>query len=178
MTPDRGWRLPSTAAKTGPVSVRDVFSSPESVNQTAARVVAAGVAVMAWSVALFDLRWLVPFLAYGFVARVVAGPRFSPLALFATRVAAPRLPGRPVPGPPKRFAQSIGAVLSVSALAALAAGTQAVAAVLIGAIAVAATLEAAFGFCVGCQIFAALMRAGVIPDHVCEACANLTRQPA
>jgi len=158
--------------------LRNVFSFPVLVNETAARVVAAGVATMAWSVVLFDLRWLVPLLAYGFVARVLAGPRFSPLGLFATRVAAPRLPGRPVPGPPKRFAQSIGAILSVSALAALAAGSPGVAAVLTGAIAVAATLEAAFGFCVGCQIFSVLMRAGVIPERVCEACANLSQQPA
>lgn len=155
-----------------------MFSFPELVNETAARVVAAGVAVMAWSVTLFDLRWLVPLLAYGFVARVLAGPTLSPLALFATRVAAPKLPGRSVPGPPKRFAQSIGAVLSVSALAALAVGSPGVAAVLIGAIAVAATLEATLGFCVGCQIFAVLMRAGVIPEHVCEACGNLSQQRA
>jgi len=155
-----------------------VFSFPESVNATAARIVAAGVATMAWSVVLFDLRWLVPLLAYGFVARVVAGPRLSPLALFATRVAAPRLPGRPVPGPPKRFAQSIGAVLSGSAIVALAAGSPGVAAALVGAIAVAATLEAALGFCVGCQIFAVLMRAGVIPQDVCEACGSLSHQRA
>jgi len=42
----------------------------------------------------------------------------------------------------------------------------------------AATLEAALGFCVGCQIFAVLMRAGVIPQDVCEAYGSLSHQRA
>ena len=32
---------------------------------------------------------------------------------------------------------------------------------------------AELGFCVGCQIFAVLMRIGVIPESVCEECSNL-----
>lgn len=167
---------PLPSPHTGDVNARDLFSFPNPVNETAARVVGAGVAVMAWSVVLFDVRWVVVLLAYGFVARVLAGPRLSPLGLFATRVAAPRLPSRPVPGPPKRFAQGIGAALSVAALAALVAGQSGIATVLVGAIAAAATLEAAFGFCLGCKIFAVLMRVGVIPRQVCEACADLSLQ--
>jgi hypothetical protein len=43
---------------------------------------------------------------------------------------------------------------------------------------VAATLESVFAFCLGCQIFAGLMRLGVIPESVCEECANIwTRIP-
>jgi hypothetical protein len=30
-----------------------------------------------------------------------------------------------------------------------------------------------FGFCLGCAAFGFLMRAGVIPDEVCERCANI-----
>jgi hypothetical protein len=36
---------------------------------------------------------------------------------------------------------------------------------------VAASLEAFAGFCLGCRIFAGLMRLGVIPQSVCERCA-------
>jgi len=52
---------------------------------------------------------LIP-LTYGFVARVAAGPKISPLGQFAVRIAAPRLTRfqKSVPGPPKRFAQAIG----------------------------------------------------------------------
>jgi hypothetical protein len=158
------------------VSFRGAFSFPNPVNETAARIVAAGAAVMAWSIVMFDVRWLVVPLAYGFVARVLAGPRMSPLGLFATRVAAPRLPARPVPGPPKRFAQGIGATLSVSALVALAAGHPGAGTLLVAAIAVAATLEAAFALCLGCRIFALLMRARLLPERVCEACGDLGLQ--
>jgi hypothetical protein len=45
--------------------------------------------------------------------------------------------------------------------------------VLLGVLMVAASLEAFAGFCVGCRVFAGLMRMGVIPDTVCEECANI-----
>jgi hypothetical protein len=39
----------------------------------------------------------------------------------------------------------------------------------------AALLEAAFGICLGCRVFAALMRTGLIPESVCLECADLRR---
>jgi len=102
------------------------------------------------------------------------------LGLLATRVIAPRL-GDPVmvPGPPKRFAQGIGATLSVAAaIAHLGFGATGLAFALVGAITVAATLESVLGLCLGCTIFGALMRAGIIPDDVCEACNDLSRRLA
>ena len=56
-------------------------------------------------------------LAYGFVARALTGPTLSPLGLLATRVVTPRLhvAHRYSPGPAKRFAQTIGAVFTVTA---------------------------------------------------------------
>jgi len=45
--------------------------------------------------------------------------------------------------------------------------------ILVGMIMVAATLESVFAVCLGCTIFAWLMRAGVIPQSVCERCNNL-----
>jgi hypothetical protein len=83
-----------------------------------------------------------------------------------------------VPGPPKRFAQGIGATLSVAALVAHLGGAPGVAAVLVAAITAAALLEAGIGFCLGCKIFALLMRAGLVPESVCEACNDLSRRPA
>src|SRR5690349_17094944 len=91
---------------------------PETVNDVAARLVAAGVVVMCVLTLALQTVWVLPVLAFGFVARVLWGPRVSPLALAVTRVIVPALPiaGRPVPGPPKRFAQSIGAVLTLTAV--------------------------------------------------------------
>jgi hypothetical protein len=84
------------------------------------------------------------------------------------------LPARPVPGPPKRFAQAIGAAMSVSAaVLALALGLTGAAYALLGLLIAAATLESVFGLCLGCKAFAALMRLGVIPPEVCERCADI-----
>lgn len=147
---------------------------PDPVNEVSARLVAAGVVAVAAATIVLDQPWLTVPIAYGFVARVVAGPTLSPWAQLVTRVITPRLgvPARWTPGPPKRFAQGMGAAFSVTA-AGLALGLDArgaayvVLAMLIGA----ASLEAFAGFCIGCRIFALLMRIGVIPESVCERCA-------
>ena len=44
---------------------------------------------------------------------------------------------------------------------------------LLGLVIVAATLESVFALCLGCKIFAVLMRIGVIPDGVCESCNDI-----
>ena len=43
----------------------------------------------------------------------------------------------------------------------------------LGGLIVAAGLEAALGLCLGCKLFALLMRVGVIPREVCERCVDL-----
>lgn len=152
-----------------------IVGFPDPVNETSARLVAAGACAMSLLVALGGQHWVLIPLAYGFVARVVSGPTLSPLGQLVTRVITPRLGVRHhfVPGPPKRFAQGIGATLAAAALIAhFVFGATGLAEVLAGAIAVAAFLEAAFAFCLGCKIFAGLMRVGVIPESVCEACRN------
>ena len=120
------------------------------------------------------LQWIV--IAYGFVARVLTGPTLSPLGQLITRVVTPLLgvAPRPVPGPPKRFAQGIGAVLSVTA-AVLAFGFHlpVAAYAVLGVLAAAAALEAVFAVCLGCAIFARLMRLGVIPKAVCRECNDI-----
>lgn len=155
-----------------------VPSFPNPVNEVAARLVAAGVVVLCVTILATRQAWLIVPLVFGFVARVLAGPRFSPLALFVTRVVVPRLPvaPRPVPGPPKRFAQGIGATLSIGALVAGALGARPVAFVLVGMIAAAAFLESALAFCLGCKLFAGLMRLGLIPASVCVECADITQR--
>src|SRR5829696_6806911 len=111
---------------------------PRVINEKAARTV-AGVVALAGVIALATgAHWLLVPLAYGFWARVLAGPRFSPLAQLASKQIAPRLgPPRDVAGPPKRFAQ---------------------------------------GLCIGCRIFAVLLRAGIVPETVCVECADISRR--
>ncbi len=132
-----------------------VLGFPETVNETAARVVASGVVVISALTLLTGQGWLLVPLVYGFAARVLAGPTLSPLGLFATRVVVPRLAGphRQAPGAPKRFAQGIG--LAVSSVAALAwfAGAGPVATVALAGLIVAAGLEAGLGLCLGCVAY-------------------------
>jgi len=153
-----------------------LFSFPHPVNEVSARLVAAGVVVMSVTAIALDQRWMLAVIAYGFLARVLTGPTMSPLGQIVTRLVTPRLPiaPRPVPGPPKRFAQGIGAFMSVTAaVLALAFGLVGVAYIVLGLVVVAASLEAFAGYCVGCKIFAVLMRRGIIPEDVCEECNDL-----
>jgi hypothetical protein len=154
-----------------------MFSFPDPVDERAARTVATGVVALVVLTLATRQPWLLAVLAYGFWARVLTGPRLSPLGQLATRVIAPRLPGdaRPVPGPPKRFAQAVGVAFSTTALVLwFAADQHAAALAVVAALGAAAFLEAAFGLCLGCKVFGVLMRAGLVPESACESCADLT----
>jgi hypothetical protein len=156
--------------------VSELFRFPNPVNEVSARLVAGGVLLMGLACLVLRLPWLLPLMAIGFLLRVAAGPRFDPLGLLVTRVITPRLPvaERLTPGPPKRFAQAIGAVFTVSAtIAYYGFDEAAVAYGLIAVLVVFAALESLLGFCMGCKVFALLMRIGVIPDSVCEECNDL-----
>jgi hypothetical protein len=153
-----------------------VFRFPNPVNEVAARLVAAGVVVLCLATMAWGQPWLLIPLCYGFWARVLTGPTLSPSGLLASRVLAPRLgPSRPVPGPPKRFAQAMGVAFSTTAVVLwFGFGLRSAALGVIGLLTVAAVLESAFGYCLGCTVFGLLMRVGVIPDDVCQACADLS----
>ena len=84
-----------------------------------------------------------------------------------------------VPGPPKRFAQSIGLVLTtVAAVAAYGFGAAVLPTVLVAVLLVFALLESVLGFCAGCWAFGHLMRWGVIPADTCEACNDVRQRYA
>jgi len=156
--------------------LRNVFRFPNPVNEVAARVVAGAVVVMCAATIGWGEPWLFIPLCYGFWARVLTGTTLSPLGQLATRVVAPRLaPPRLVAGPPKRFAQAMGVAFSTVALVLwFGFGLDTAALVVVGLLAGAAFLESVVGYCLGCRIFGVLMRAGMIPDEVCAACADVT----
>ncbi len=153
-----------------------MFSFPNPVNDLAARTVATGVVVMCVAAIALRQPWILIPLTYGFWARVLTGPRLSPLGQVATRVIAPRL-GEPrlVAGPPKRFAQGIGVVFSTTALVLwFGFGLHTATWVVVAMLACAAFLEAALGLCLGCKAFALLMKFGVIPESVCLECSDIS----
>jgi hypothetical protein len=157
-----------------------VIGFPRTINEKAARVVAGVVCAIGLVALLAPAHWLVIPLAYGFWARVLTGPRLSPLGALASRVIAPRLGApHPVPGPPKRFAQGVGAAITTAAVVAFALGAGSVVGVLLGLLVVAAGLESLLAFCLGCQVFGLLMRLGVVPEEICLECGDIsTRRTA
>ncbi len=155
--------------------MKNIIGFPNPVNEVSARLVATGVVVLATAIVVFDTKWAVAVLFYGFVARVLTGPKLSPLGQLVTKAITPRLPfdEKLVPGPPKRFAQGMGVAFSGSALLLSLSGHWFAAQVALVMLIAAASLEAFVGLCLGCKIFALLMRFGVIPEDVCEACNNV-----
>ncbi|HMT33092.1 MAG: DUF4395 domain-containing protein [Actinomycetales bacterium] len=156
---------------------------PDAVDEVTVRLV-AGVVLVVGLVALLTGWWpLYAVLATDFVLRALFGPGRSPIAQFVLRMVRPRVNAapRPTAGPPKRFAATIGAVMTVAAtllggVAAATGSTAAATAVFaIGSIMVVfPALEAFAALCVGCVIFAQLIRLGIVPERICLECADIT----
>jgi hypothetical protein len=166
--------------------VKRFLTFPNPVNEAAARTVALGVLTMSVVAFVSGQAWILLVLTYGFLARVLAGPRFSPLGRFAVSVGAPALKRSSrfshwekfVPGPPKRFAQGVGVLMtSTATIIWLSAGWNDARWLLV-ALMVAAALEGIVGYCLGCTIFGWLIRRGVVPASVCVQCGDLASRRA
>jgi hypothetical protein len=88
------------------------------------------------------------------------GPRQHPYGLIFQRLVAPRL--GPVtekePVPPLKFAQLVGLVFAVVGVIGFAVGIPLLGAIATGFALVAAFLNAAFGICLGCQLYPLVVR--------------------
>lgn len=120
--------------------------------------------------------WVLVPLTYGFIARVLTGPTLSPLGQLSVKVITPRIKAdhKFVPGPPKRFAQAIGTAFTVTASVLHSSGNVGAARIVIAMLIVAAGLEAFIGLCLGCKIFAVLMKVGLVPESVCAECNDIS----
>ena len=151
------------------------FSFPSTVNENAARTVAALVVTTVVTAFVGQWPWLLPVLGVGFLLRVGWGPRFSPYARLAMVVAGRLWKSKPVSGAPKRFAQGIGALCTLGATALLFSGWTRAGWALAGVLILFATLEASLSFCMGCWIYARLQSAGLFPPDACESCGPLAQ---
>jgi hypothetical protein len=95
-----------------------------------------------------------------FAIGALAGPRRHPYGRLFAKVVAPRL--APVkerePVPPVKFAQLVGLIFAVVGVAAFAAGASLVGVIATAFALVAAFLNAAFGICLGCQLYPLVAR--------------------
>ena len=95
-----------------------------------------------------------------FAIGAVAGPRRHPYGLAFAKLVAPRL--SPVrerePVPPLKFAQLVGLIFAAPAAIGFATGASLFGVALTAAALVAAFLNAAFGICLGCQLYPLVVR--------------------
>ena len=159
--------------------IANIFSFPHPVNEVAARIVAAMVVILCTIILFTQYLPLLLFLVYGFLARVISGPTLSVFGLLATKIVVPFMgklgvKENLVPGPPKRFAQSIGLFLSTVALVFYLLDISLVVNSLISIILIFAILESCLSFCAGCYVFQRLMNWGLIPEDTCEKCNNIS----
>ena len=104
--------------------------------------------------------WIATFQAVVFAIGAINGPQFTPYAFIYRTLIKPRLksPLRTEDVRPPQFAQSIGLLFALVALAGDATGTPVVFTVAVAAALAAAFLNAAFDFCLGCQVYLLLAR--------------------
>jgi hypothetical protein len=104
--------------------------------------------------------WVALFQAVVFAIGATKGPQFTPYAFIFRKLIKPRLksPLRTEDVRPPKFAQSIGLAFALVAIVGAATGTSVVFSVAVAAALAAAFLNAAFDFCLGCQVYLLLVR--------------------
>ena len=104
--------------------------------------------------------WVIAFQAVVFAIGATNGPQFTPYAFIYRSLIKPRLksPLRTEDVRPPKFAQSIGLAFALVAIVGAATGTSVVFSVAVAAALAAAFLNAAFDFCLGCQVYLILAR--------------------
>lgn len=148
---------------------------PDILNENSARIVAGFTFLLTIiSIFLFE-KFIVIILFLGFLVRVLWGPKFSPTSILVNKFLIPsfKISFIPTPGPPKRFAQTIGLLFSLTAILFLYFGFLFEYKLTLSILAFFAFLESFLGFCAGCFVFSYLMKWGIIPEEICEKCNNL-----
>lgn len=150
---------------------------PRVVDDVTVRLIASLVLLLAMAALALHQWWIYPMMAVDFILRTAFGPKASPIAAVVQKFVRPRVRAlrRPTPGPPKRFAAGIGAVLTLVAAALWVLGLGDPVVLAIGFVMVVfPALEAIVGLCVGCKVFGVLMKLGVVPEEICLECADIT----
>jgi len=117
-------------------------------------------AVLATALATNNV-WVIVAQAIVFAIGAFKGPQFTPYAFIYKTFVKPRLKGE-VPAEdvrPPQFAQSVGLLFALVAVGGLLAGVNAIFSVAVAFALGAAFLNAAFNFCLGCEIYLLLLRA-------------------
>ena len=105
--------------------------------------------------------WVIVAQALVFAIGAFKGPQFTPYAFIFKTLVKPRLkkPGETEDVRPPQFAQTVGLLFALTAAVGSFAGLELVFTIAVGFALAAAFLNAAFNFCLGCEIYLLLLRA-------------------
>ena len=105
--------------------------------------------------------WVIVAQAVVFAIGAIKGPQFTPYAFIFKNLVKPRLKkaGATEDVRPPQFAQTVGLLFALTAAAGSFAGLDAVFTIAVAFALAAAFLNAAFNFCLGCEIYILLLRA-------------------
>jgi hypothetical protein len=104
---------------------------------------------------------LITFQLVVFLIGATKGPQFTPYAFLFKSLIKPRLKSEFVPEDvrPPKFTQAVGFIFATIAVAGLLSGATIVFTVATGFALAAAFLNAAFNYCLGCEVYLLLLRA-------------------
>ena len=137
-----------------------VRTSARPVDPRGQRFAAAVTTVVLAVVLLTESGWLLAVQAVVFAIGALAGVRRSPYSLLFAKAVRPRIgvPAHTEDPQPPRFAQGVGLVFAVVGLVGFLVGLPALGLVATGLALVAAFLNAAFGLCLGCEMYLLIRR--------------------
>jgi len=117
-------------------------------------------AVLATALATSNL-WVIVAQAIVFAIGAFRGPQFTPYALIFKKIVKPRLRSAVITEDvrPPQFAQSVGLLFALVAIAGSITGISGLFVVALSFALAAAFLNAAFNFCLGCEMYLLLLRA-------------------
>ena len=117
-------------------------------------------AVLATALATSNL-WVIVAQAIVFAIGAFRGPQFTPYALIFKKIIKPRLKSAVITEEvrPPQFAQSVGLIIALVAIAGSITGISGLFVVAVSFALAAAFLNAAFNFCLGCEMYLLLLRA-------------------
>jgi len=104
--------------------------------------------------------WIVIAQAIVFAIGALRGPQFTPYAFVFRRVIKPRLRSAVISEDvrPPQFAQSVGLLFTLTAIAGSISGITALFLIAVSFALAAAFLNAVFNFCLGCEVYLLLLR--------------------
>jgi hypothetical protein len=105
--------------------------------------------------------WLILFQAIVFAIGAIRGPQFTPYAFIFKNLIKPRLKSEVTfeDVRPPQFSQGVGLAFTLVAIIGSVTGASGVFTVAVGFALAAAFLNAAFNFCLGCQMYLLILRA-------------------